>query len=116
MAVQFFNSAEISFGYASVASSTALSNVSALVFFPGIPLADLRPLASSVWRVFLPLPLHPLCPAILTRIDMPLVHLRHYAPCQEAGGLQVIQSCVNPAYVSRDVILCTGQRHHISAV
>ena len=27
-AAQFFNSAEISFGYASVASSTALSNVS----------------------------------------------------------------------------------------
>lgn len=31
--MQFFNSAEIAFGYASVASSTALSNVSAPAFF-----------------------------------------------------------------------------------
>ena len=53
MAVQFFNSAEISFGYASVASSTALSNVSVLVSFSGIPLAGLRPLASTVWRVYI---------------------------------------------------------------
>ena len=45
---QFFNSAEISFGYASVASSTALSNVSAPAFHPAYPL-------------LVPALLHPLC-------------------------------------------------------